>query len=85
MVRRGLGIDDKPSVNATPVDEELHRFRGVHGPRSGLTPKTRSMALHIAAENYVQFYANLPFQKPSKNPRKPRPIDAQLHIVRYCA
>jgi Phage integrase, N-terminal SAM-like domain len=63
VVRRALGIDDEPSVNATPVDEEPHRFEHARG----LVPKTRSMALDMVAETMSSSTPTPPLRKPSKN------------------
>ena len=47
VVRRTFGIGDEPSVRATPVDEELHRFDEYMDHVRGLAPGTRRMASHI--------------------------------------
>jgi integrase/recombinase XerC len=47
VVRRALGIDGGPSVRATPVEEELHRFDEYMDHIRGLASGTRKIALYV--------------------------------------
>jgi integrase/recombinase XerC len=77
VVRRALGIDDAPSVSATPVDEELHRFDEYMDHARGLAPKTRSMALHIVRRLLARRFSEGPVVISAIKPKHVRSFFAQ--------